>query len=146
MNLRPGLCRRARPARNPRIAQKYQVVLMDVQMPVMDGLEAIRVIREWEPSHSPNRTRIVALTASALADDVRRTRQAGADLHLTKPIRKAMLLAVLNASLASPPPFHRSPRSPDFRRRHASENQQTLRLLRPIRSLNGQGGGQVARV
>jgi CheY-like chemotaxis protein len=78
---------------------KYHLVLMDVQMPVMDGLEAMRAIRQWETSCGLPHTRIIALTASALAEDVRRSREAGADLHLTKPIKKAMLLAVLNASI-----------------------------------------------
>src|ERR1019366_7089669 len=65
----------------------YHLVLMDMQMPVMDGLESIQAIRQWETSHGLHRTRIVALTASALAEDVRRSRDAGADLHLTKPIK-----------------------------------------------------------
>jgi CheY-like chemotaxis protein len=48
------------------------------------------------------RHRIIALTASALEEDIRRSREAGADLHLTKPIKKAMLLAALSASLPAP--------------------------------------------
>jgi signal transduction histidine kinase/DNA-binding response OmpR family regulator len=79
---------------------KYHLALMDMQMPVMDGLESIRAIRQWETSCGRPHTRIIALTASALPEDVLRSREAGADLHLTKPIKKAMLLAVLNASIA----------------------------------------------
>ena len=78
-------------------SDKYDVVLMDIQMPVMDGLEAIRCIRQWETESKVDRTAIIALTASALESDVRRSLEAGADLHLSKPIKKAVLLATLNA-------------------------------------------------
>jgi signal transduction histidine kinase/CheY-like chemotaxis protein len=78
-------------------SDKYDVVLMDIQMPVMDGLEAIRCIRQWETESKVDRTAIIALTASALESDVRRSLEAGADMHLSKPIKKAVLLATLNA-------------------------------------------------
>lgn len=58
-------------------AEKYDLVLMDIQMPVMDGLEATRAIRDWEQERGLARTPIVALTASALDEDVRRTLEAG---------------------------------------------------------------------
>jgi CheY-like chemotaxis protein len=76
--------------------QKYDLVLMDIQMPVMDGFEAIRLRRQREKSDRLERTPIVALSASALEDDVRRSLDAGADLHLSKPISKRKLLATLN--------------------------------------------------
>ena len=81
-------------------SEKYDVVLMDLQMPVMDGLEAIRCIRNWEVESKVDRTLIIALTASALESDVRRCFEAGADLHLSKPIKKAVLLAALRDSVA----------------------------------------------
>ncbi|HKV56564.1 MAG TPA: ATP-binding protein [Candidatus Binataceae bacterium] len=80
-------------------ARSYELVLMDVQMPVMDGLEAMQLIRQWEQSNHRPRTPIIALTASALEEDVHRSLAAGADLHLSKPIKKATLLAVLNATI-----------------------------------------------
>jgi CheY-like chemotaxis protein len=78
---------------------KYDLVLMDIQMPVMDGLEAMRRIRQWEKDGARERTRIIALTASALESDVRRCLEAGADLHLSKPIKKRVLLTAMHAPI-----------------------------------------------
>jgi DNA-binding response OmpR family regulator len=64
--------------------QTYDVVLMDVQMPVMDGLEATRQIqREWEPSRRP---RVIALTAGVMSEEVQTCRSAGMDDFLAKPL------------------------------------------------------------
>ena len=78
-------------------SETYDLVLMDIQMPVMDGLEAMAHIRQWEKDGDRARTRIIALTASALESDVRRCLEAGADLHLSKPIKKRVLLAAVHA-------------------------------------------------
>ncbi len=79
-------------------AEKYDLILMDIQMPVMDGLEAIRLIRECERAEGGrHRIPIVALTASALESDVRRSLDAGADLHVSKPVKKATLLAAIES-------------------------------------------------
>jgi CheY-like chemotaxis protein len=69
----------------------------------MDGLEAIRFIRERERAEGgTHRVPIVALTASALESDVRRSLDAGADLHVSKPVKKAILLAAIESlTLAS---------------------------------------------
>ncbi|HKV53039.1 MAG TPA: response regulator [Candidatus Binataceae bacterium] len=71
---------------------QYDLVLMDIQMPMMDGLEATRKIRQWEMAHNRPPVPIVALTAYALEDDVKRALAAGCDLHLSKPIKKTILL------------------------------------------------------
>jgi two-component system, sensor histidine kinase and response regulator len=77
-------------------AEKYDVILMDIQMPVMDGLEAIRHIRERERDQNVSpRVPIIALTASALEGDIRLSLDAGADLHVSKPVKKAILLAAI---------------------------------------------------
>ena len=76
-------------------SRKYDVVLMDVEMPVMDGYEATRAIRKWEDEENRSPTPIIALTAYAFAEDVARSKEAGCDLHLSKPIRKARLLQAL---------------------------------------------------
>ena len=79
----------------------YDLVLMDIQMPVMDGLEATRAIRAWERERGLSRMPILALTASALDEDVRRTLEAGVDLHISKPIKKAVLIAAIKKSTRS---------------------------------------------
>jgi len=77
---------------------KFDLVLMDVQMPVLDGLAATEKIRAHPPAHgSP---RIVALTANALVDDRTASRRAGMDGFLAKPIREAELDAVLAGAAA----------------------------------------------
>jgi len=73
--------------------QRYDVLLMDVQMPVMDGLEATRRIRERWPG--PEGPRIVAMTADALQEDRERCLDAGMDDYLSKPIRLEELVAAL---------------------------------------------------
>ena len=70
----------------------YDVILMDIQMPVMDGYTAVRKIRAWEEDNKRARTPIIALTASALDEAVRQIKQAGFDLHVSKPVKRATLL------------------------------------------------------
>jgi PAS domain S-box-containing protein len=72
----------------------YDVVLMDVQMPEMDGLEATRRIRRRTPR--PDGPRVVALTAGAMADDRDRCIEAGMDDFVTKPVRITDLAAALD--------------------------------------------------
>ncbi|MDO8987520.1 MAG: response regulator, partial [Coriobacteriia bacterium] len=66
----------------------YDLVLMDMQMPVKDGLSATREIREWEAANGLEPTSIVALSAFALKEEHDRSMDAGCDAHLTKPIKK----------------------------------------------------------
>ena len=73
----------------------YDLVLMDVQMPVMDGQQATRCIREWEAAHGVKRCNIVALTAGAFEDDKQRCNDAGMDDFLAKPIDLGSLSALL---------------------------------------------------
>jgi signal transduction histidine kinase/ActR/RegA family two-component response regulator len=81
-------------------AGRYDAILMDLHMPKVDGLAAIRAIRAAEAARSTPRTPIVALTADALAEHVAATRAAGADHHLAKPIRPEALIEVLAEVLA----------------------------------------------
>jgi signal transduction histidine kinase/CheY-like chemotaxis protein len=73
----------------------YDIVLMDIQMPVMDGYAATHSIRNWEREHDAPRTNIIALTASALDEEEVKTRAVGCDAHVAKPVRKATLLSVI---------------------------------------------------
>ena len=87
------------------ISGTYDIVLMDVQMPVMDGYTATREIRRWEIEKGRKRTPIVALTAHALTEDAGRSLEAGCDGHLTKPIRKPVLLEAIREFAAPGPVF-----------------------------------------
>lgn len=79
---------------------RYDAILMDVQMPGMDGLTATRRIREMEAARRQARTPILMLTANALPEHVEASRAAGADQHLTKPIQPASLFAALREATA----------------------------------------------
>jgi two-component system sensor histidine kinase/response regulator len=83
-------------------AGDYDLILMDLQMPVTDGLTSMRMIREWERTRRARRTPIIALTASALEQDRRQSLAAGADTHVSKPVKKAALLAEIRAAVEDP--------------------------------------------
>ena len=74
----------------------YKVILMDIQMPEMDGFEATRLIRESEAERGGERTPIVALTAHALKGYREKCLEKGMDDYLTKPINKKALLETLD--------------------------------------------------
>jgi signal transduction histidine kinase/ligand-binding sensor domain-containing protein/CheY-like chemotaxis protein len=75
--------------------RRYGLVFMDVQMPVMDGYEAVRRIRAGEDGVLEPRVPVVALTAHAMKGDRQRCLDAGMDDYLAKPIDRAALLAIL---------------------------------------------------
>jgi len=75
----------------------YDLILMDMQMPVMNGYDTTRAIRAWEREHDLPRTQIIALTALALKEEGAKILAAGCDAHMTKPIKRATLLEVLQA-------------------------------------------------
>jgi two-component system, sensor histidine kinase and response regulator len=83
-------------------AERFDVVLMDVQMPVMDGLEATRAIRLKDAEKGVH-TAILALTAHALPSDRARCLEVGMDGYVSKPLRPQELLDAIEkaASLAS---------------------------------------------
>ena len=83
---------------------QYDLVLMDRQMPVMDGLAATRAIRAWELTNHRPPTPILALTASALKGDQEKCEAAGCTAYLTKPIKEDVLLrAIREYSIAASP-------------------------------------------
>ena len=80
--------------------QTFDVVLMDIQMPEMDGIEATCKIRELE-ANSYHKTPIVAMTAHAMAADRQRCLEAGMDEYISKPFRAAELIALLENLLTN---------------------------------------------
>lgn len=75
--------------------ETFDVILMDIQMPLMDGYEATRRIRVWESESGSARVPIIALTADAFADDSRKAEEAGMDAHVAKPIKVSRLMKTL---------------------------------------------------
>ncbi|MCF8352234.1 MAG: PAS domain-containing protein [Bacteroidales bacterium] len=85
---------------NTVISKHVDLVLMDVRMPVMDGIEATKKIREWElRNENATRLPIVALTAGAVTEEQQKALDAGMDAILTKPIEPEKLEACLKKSL-----------------------------------------------
>lgn len=76
----------------------YDLVLMDMQMPVMDGYEATRIIRRWEEDKNIKETPIIAFTAHALKEEVQRCLDAGCTDHLAKPVKKKDLMEAICAN------------------------------------------------
>ncbi|MFO0773413.1 MAG: PAS domain S-box protein [Nitrospiraceae bacterium] len=74
---------------------QYDLVLMDMQMPVMDGYEAVETIRRFELEEHRVPTPVLALTANAIREEIERSLMAGCDAHLTKPIKKNTLLEAI---------------------------------------------------
>jgi CheY-like chemotaxis protein len=85
-------------------AGRYDLVLMDRQMPVMDGLAATRAMRKWETTNGRPPTPIVALTASDLAEDRQKCVAAGCTAYLAKPVSREALLQAIGRHAADAPP------------------------------------------
>jgi signal transduction histidine kinase/ActR/RegA family two-component response regulator len=77
----------------------WALILMDVQMPVMDGVAAAREIRRRETALGRPRTPIIALTANAMAHQIEQYAAAGMDAHVAKPVDAASLFAAIEAAL-----------------------------------------------
>ncbi len=76
-------------------ARTFDIIFMDIQMPVMDGLEAARRLRAQEAEDGAGPTPIIAMTAHAMREDREKSRDAGMDDHITKPIDPDMLARIL---------------------------------------------------
>jgi signal transduction histidine kinase/DNA-binding response OmpR family regulator len=81
---------------------RFDVVFMDVQMPVMDGHEATRTIRAWEQAQRRPATPIIALTAHASREEAERSLAAGCSSHMTKPVKKAALVEAIETLAGRP--------------------------------------------
>lgn len=80
-------------------AAEYDLILMDVQMPVMDGHEATRQIRALEAQRASSAVPIIALTAHAIKEEIDKCLAAGCNQHLSKPIKKAVLIETIRQQL-----------------------------------------------
>ena len=82
------------------LKDRFDIILMDVRMPEMDGLEAIRQIRTNEQSRGAERTPIVVISANTAAEDVRDCVEAGADGHIAKPVARMDVLGAVSEFLS----------------------------------------------
>ena len=95
-------------AENGRIAldkmklNRYDLVLMDVEMPILDGYETTRRLRVWENETEAFSVPIVALTAHTSPDHLTRSVEAGCTAHLAKPISKRSLVEAINRYATKP--------------------------------------------
>ena len=83
-------------------SETFDLVLMDMQMPVMDGLAATRAHRAREAERGAPRLPVIMLSANALPQHQDQARDAGADLHLSKPINAAALIGAIREALSQP--------------------------------------------
>jgi CheY-like chemotaxis protein len=98
--IRPELVSNGQDAITAVCAAHFDLVLMDCQMPVMDGYVATEAIRAWEKTTGRERVPIIAMTANAMAGDRERCIAAGMDDYLTKPFKRDALGAMLARWLA----------------------------------------------
>jgi len=91
LSLEPDTASNGEEALQAMKAQRYDLVLMDCEMPVLDGFSATQQLRIWEVSNQRKRTPVVALTAHILAEHKERARLAGMDGHMAKPVELSQL-------------------------------------------------------
>jgi CheY-like chemotaxis protein len=80
--------------------EPWDAVLMDIHMPVMDGLTALKEIRRLEAEEGRPRTPVIALTANAMRHQIELLLEAGMDDHVSKPIDVAKLLGALDRAVS----------------------------------------------
>lgn len=83
-------------------SQEFDLVLMDIQMPGMDGYRATKAIRAWEGANGKKAVPVIALTAHVNEEDIRKCIDAGCTAHLGKPVEGKMLLAMIAGLRAGP--------------------------------------------
>lgn len=88
---------------NPKAKKGFDFILMDISMPVMNGIEATKRIREVEREHQLPSTNVIALTGLASADAQRDAKMAGVDIFMPKPVRFAELKKLFVARPVSSP-------------------------------------------
>jgi CheY-like chemotaxis protein len=81
---------------------EWHVILMDIHMPRLDGLAAVRQIRAMERADAMTRTPVIAVTASVMADEIRRYMGAGMDAVVAKPVQFETLLGLIDQVVREP--------------------------------------------
>jgi len=91
LNLEPDTACNGEEALQAMKNQRYDLVLMDCEMPILDGFSATQQLRAWETANQRQRTPVVALTAHILTEHKERARLAGMDGHMAKPVELSQL-------------------------------------------------------
>lgn len=110
--------------------EAYDLVLMDLEMPVMDGYTAAREIRKIEQARGTDQVPIIAVTAHALKGNEEKSRQAGMDDFITKPLRRKSLLGTLDRWLDHRQAQHSLPEQ--IRAKAVCDDQEDAPLPAPI--------------
>lgn len=92
--------------------KKYDLVFMEMQMPIMTGYKATETIRHWEEESTMTHTPIIALTATAVIEDLQRCLTSGCDQYAVKPVKKSEILDILSQSLTTKTPLREAFREP----------------------------------
>ena len=82
--------------------KRYDMVLMDMEMPVMDGYSATCEIRKWEAETGRREVPIIAITAHAMKEYIQKSLDAGCSGHVNKPIKKQALLDLVREYYGNP--------------------------------------------
>ena len=101
LKLHPDTASNGEEALNAMKAQHYDLVLMDCEMPILDGFSATEQLRAWEAAEQRPRTPIVALTAHILSEHKERARQVGMDGHMAKPVELSQLRELIEHWIAA---------------------------------------------
>ncbi len=110
----------------------YDLILMDMQMPKIDGLQATQSIREYETQNNLPKSKIVALTANVLNKDKVRCLKSGCDDFLSKPIKKKILLNTIKMHLETKGPSSQAvTHGPDLNQGHHHNNEVKMQDQRP---------------
>lgn len=83
------------------MSKKYDILLMDMQMPVMDGYTATIKIRRWEKEKRRDETPIIAFTAHAFKEEIDKCLEAGCTDHIAKPVKKKVIIGIISQFLGS---------------------------------------------
>lgn len=81
--------------------ETFPLVFMDIQMPIMNGQEAVHLYREWEKENRNKRSSIIALSACGLTEEIAEAFRVGCDDYLVKPAKKDIILNLIKSKLTN---------------------------------------------